>query len=69
MDFDKIVEERLIGMHNILKAKTIVEGLDIPEEEFEDILESMDIELLEEELMESCDEILDIANKKTTKEK
>ena len=58
MEFNKIVEERLIGMHNILKAKTIVEGLDISEEEFENILESMDFESLEEELMESYDEIL-----------
>ena len=58
MEFNKIVEERLIGMHNILKAKTIVEGLDISEEEFENILESMDFESLEEELMESYDDII-----------
>ena len=40
--------------------KGVKEGYDfgISEEEFEDILESMDFELLEEELMESYDEIL-----------
>ena len=58
MNFDKIVEERLIGMHNIIKAKTIVEGLDITEEEFEYMIESMDIESLEDALMESYDDIL-----------
>ena len=40
--------------------KGVKEGYDfgVSEEEFEDILESMDIELLEEELMESYEEIL-----------